>query len=137
MVCHGVRRDRSRRAGGTSPANPDVINSFLAAAPAAYRKQALAYRRRNRLRRQAFAREQHDPRSPNHLWAVFRFRTSRPNSSRSAPLIDICSIFLIGADSQKSHHLCDDRPFVIGELQSRECQIVDTNAHPTKQISPE
>jgi hypothetical protein len=31
---------------------------------------------------------------------VFRSRTSRSNRSRSAALIAICSIFLIGADSQ-------------------------------------
>jgi hypothetical protein len=31
---------------------------------------------------------------------VFRSRTSRSNRSRSAALIEICSIFLIGADSQ-------------------------------------
>jgi hypothetical protein len=31
---------------------------------------------------------------------VFRSRTSRSNRSRSAVLIEICSIFLIGADSQ-------------------------------------
>jgi len=34
------------------------------------------------------------------FWGVFRSRTSRSNRSRSAALIEICSIFLIGADSQ-------------------------------------
>jgi len=34
------------------------------------------------------------------FWGVFRSRTSRSNRSRSAALIDIRSIFLIGADSQ-------------------------------------
>ncbi len=34
------------------------------------------------------------------FWGVFRSRTSRSNLSRSAALIEICSIFLIGAESQ-------------------------------------
>jgi hypothetical protein len=34
------------------------------------------------------------------VWGVFRSRTSRSSRSRSAVLIEICSIFLIGADSQ-------------------------------------
>jgi len=34
------------------------------------------------------------------FWGVFRSRTNRSNRSRSAALIEICSIFLIDADSQ-------------------------------------
>jgi hypothetical protein len=34
------------------------------------------------------------------FWGVFRSRISRSNRSRSGALIEICSIFLIGADSQ-------------------------------------
>jgi hypothetical protein len=34
------------------------------------------------------------------FWGVLRSRTSRSNRSRSAALIEICSIFLIRAESQ-------------------------------------
>jgi hypothetical protein len=42
-----------------------------------------------------------------------------------------------GGVSAKSYRLCDDTPFVIDELQSRECQIVDTGCHRSKRSPPE
>jgi hypothetical protein len=39
--------------------------------------------------------------------------------------------------SEKSHRLCEDKLFVIDELQSSERWIVDTDAYPSKRRSPE
>ena len=59
----GLRRG-GRVASLMSPSTPF---GRIAATPAADRQHALADRHRNRHRRQAVARQPHDPRPPNHL----------------------------------------------------------------------
>ena len=62
----GRQRLDARRAGRIlqQPVHP---LRHVAAAPATDRQQALAHGRRNPLRCQSIARQQHDPRPPNHL----------------------------------------------------------------------
>ena len=99
LIFSGVRGLTRERAGGVlqQPVHP---LGHVAAAPAANGEHALAHRRRNRLRRQPSPANSTIRALQTTFCGVFRSRTSRSSRSQSAVLIDIRSIFFIGADSQ-------------------------------------
>jgi len=45
-----------------------------------------------------------------------------------------CGILAVDEYARAS---CNDTPFVIDDLYSRECLVVDTDAYPSKRSSPE
>jgi hypothetical protein len=71
-----------------------------AAAPATDRQQALVHSRRNPSAVSPSLANNTIRALQTAFCAVFRSRTNRSNRSRSAALIPISSIFLIGADAQ-------------------------------------